>query len=358
MNHRNVILEDNKDISTAATLTKNIDLVDAISRLNFKFNIANHATTPVLIAHPARAVTKIQVVDGSHIITSLSGEQMLAANYYDRKVSPPSYINGVTATQSYFTCGIDFGRWLWDPELALLPGGYDNLQLKLTYNKALYESSATAMYMTITADVFDEKPPTPQGYLRRYEATTWTPSGTAVNYINVPIDMPIRKLLAAGYSTTKNFRGQIHSFKLSQDGDKKVPFDTNTRTYITELNATLPPIIEPVIHVGATGTEVIYTMPSYECQFIALSTAAEDVFLTSYVADVLTADVATGAARIEGIVRGHVPFHTFEIPMGQPNVIDDWFVAGAINKLEFQPKASTPGTSPVGRLVLEQLATH
>lgn len=352
------MLEDNTDISTAATMTKSIDLVDAISRLNFKFNIANHGTTPVLIAHPARAVTKIQVVDGSHIITSLSGEQMLAANYYDRRISPPSYINGVTGTQSYFTCGIDFGRWLWDPELALLPGAYDNLQLKLTYNKALYESSATAMALSITADVFDEKPPTPAGYLRRYEATTWTPSGTAVNYINVPIDMPIRKLLVAGYSTDKHFRGQIHSFKLSQDGDKKVPFDTNLRTYITELNATLPPIIEPVIHIGASGGEAIYTMPSYEAQYLALPTLSENVQLTSYVADVLTAVGATGGGRIEGIVRGHVPFHTFEIPMGQSDVLDDWFVAGAISKLEFQPKASTPGTSPVGRLVLEQLASH
>jgi len=358
MNYRNVIIDNNRTISTAATLPLNIDIADPISRLNFKFNIANHGTTPVLIAHPARAVTKIEVIDGSHIITSLSGEQMLAANYYDRRVSPQSYINGVTGTQSYFTCGIDFGRWLWDPELALQPGAYDHLQLKLTYNKALYESSATAMYMTITADVFDEKSVTPRGYLRRYEATTWTPSGTATEYLNVPIDLPIRKMLVAGYSTTKDFRGQIHSFKLTQDGDKMVPYNTNTRTYITELNASLPPIIEPVIHLGASGGEAIYTMPSYEAQYLALPTLSENVTLTSYVADVLTVAGATGGGRIEGIVRGHVPFHTFELPMGLPQDIDDWFVAAVTKKLELQATASTPGTSPVGRLVMEQLATH
>jgi len=358
MNYRNVIIDNNRDISTAATLTLDLDIADAISRLSFKFNIANHGTTPVIIGHPARAVTKIEVLDGSHIITSLSAEEMLAANYYDRRHSPQSYINGVTGTQSFFTCGIDFGRWLWDPELALQPGAYDNLQLKITFNKALYESSATAMYMTIMADVFDEKSISPKGYLRRYEATTWTPSGTATEYVNVPIDLPIRKLLPVGYSTTKNFRGQIHTWKLSQDGDKKVPFHTNSRSYMAQMQAYLPPLIESVIHVGSTSTEVLYTMPSYEGVFTGLSTAAEDVFLTSYVADVLTVDAATGGNRIEGIAKGWIPFHTFEILMGQHDEIGGWFVAGNTKKLEFQSTASTPGTSPVGKLVMEQLATH
>lgn len=358
MNYRNVIIDNNRTITDAATLPLNIDIADPISRLNFKFNIQNSASAAVLVAHPARAVTKIEVIDGSHIITSLSGEEMLSANYYDRRMPPPSYINGVTNTQSYFTCGIDFGRWLWDPELALQPADYDHLQLKLTYNKALYESSAAAMYMTITADVFDEKSITPRGFLRRYEATTWTPSGTATEYLNVPIDLPIRKLLVAGYSTDANFRAPIHDFKLTQDGDKMVPYNTNTRTYITELNAMLPPIIEPVIHVGATGGEVIYTMPSYEAQYVALSTYAEYVTLSSYAADVLTVVAANDAKRIEGIVRGYVPFHTFEIPMGLPSDIDDWFVPGVTKKLELQTTASTPGTTPVGRLVMEQLATH
>jgi len=358
MNYRNVLIEDNKTITTADTLTKTLNIANPISRLNFKFNIANHATTPVIIAHPARAVSKIQIVDGAHIITSLSAEEMLAANYYDRRASPQSYINGVTATQSFFTCGIDFGRFLWDPELALKPGDYDSLQLKYTFDKALYESSATAMYVTISADVFDQKSISPRGYLRRYEATTWTPSGTAVEPVSVPVDLPIRKLLVAGYSTTKDFRGQVHSFKLSEDGDDKVPFDTNTRSYMAQMQADLPPLIESVICVGATGTEVIYTMPSYEGVYIGLSTAAEDVFLTSYVADKLTIDCATGANRLEGLAKGWIPFHTFELPLGLHNDIDDWYVAGEVKKLELQAKASTPGTSPVGRLIMEQLATH
>ena len=358
MNYRNVIIDNNRDISTAATLTTDLDIADPISRLSFKFNIANHGTTPVLIGHPARAVTKIEILDGAHIITSLSGEQMLSANYYDRRHTPQTYLNAVSGTQSYFTCGIDFGRYLWDPELALQPGAYDNLQLKLTFNKALYETSATAMYMTIMADVFDEKSISPKGYLRRYEATTWTPSGTATEYTNVPMDLPIRKLLVTGYSTDKHFRSQVHGFKLSQDGDKSVPFNTNLRSYMAQMQAYLPPIFESIVYVGNASTEILRTMPSYECTVAVEGTIAPDNWLTSYVADVLTMDATSSASRVEGMVKGWIPFHTFEIPMGLHDDPADWFVAGNTKKLELQTIADTPGTSPVGRLVLEQLATH
>lgn len=356
MRYRNSVLEDNLTITTADTKTFNLTMKDPISRLSFKFNIANHGTTPVLIAHPARAVTKIEVVDGAHIIQSLSGEQMLAANYYDRRQMPQSYINGVTGTQSYFTCCIDFGRYLWDKELAFDPSLYTNPQIKITYNKALYESSATAMYLTMTADIFDELRPTPVGYLRRYEATTWTPAGTGTETTKVPLDKVLRKMFVTGYCTDNHFRKQVHDFKLSEDGDKKVPFDTNTRSYVADQNGLLPPILEPVLHVGATGTEVIYTMASYEGQFIPIPTAAEDVFLTSYTADVLTVDCATGGGRIEGIARGHVPFHTFEIPFGDQKDIEDWYDVTALGSLELKTVADTAGTSPVGRLILEQLA--
>jgi len=127
---------------------------------------------------------------------------------------------------------------------------------------------------------------------------------------------------------------------------------------MAQMQAYLPPLVESVIHVGSASTEVLYTMPSYEGVYAGLSTAAEDVFLTSYTADVLTIDAATGGNRIEGIAKGWIPFHTFEVLMGQHNDIDDWFVAGNTKKLEFQATASTPGTSPVGALVMEQLATH
>jgi len=355
MNYRDVLLKNNLTITTAGTSTYDLNLIDPLSQIYFKFNIANHGTTPVLIAHPARAVSKIEIIDGSNVIHSLSGEQMLAANYYDRKLVPQSYFCGVTGTQSYFTACIDFGRWLWDPELALHPRHFDNLQMKVTYNKALYESSSTAMYMTIGAKVFDEKTIDPVGYLRRREVTTWTPSGTATNYIKVPVDLPLRKIFLQGYSTTKNVRGQIHTFKLDENEGKKTPFDTNTRTFLADQWAKYPPIYEPVI---TKGTDTIKVMPSYEVQYTGISTAAEDISATTITADSVVVAAAGNVSRVNGHVHGYIPFFTFPLEFGEQNIIDDWYYLDKIDSLQFEGTASTPGTSPVGRLYTEQLKRY
>lgn len=355
MKYRNVVLQDNIDISTASTKVIGININDPISRLSFKFNIQNDATTPVIIAHPARAVSKIEVIDGGHIIASLSAEELLAQNYYDHKRMPCSYLNGVTNTQSYFMADLDFGRWLWDNDLALDPKKYSNPQIRIVYNKALYESSSDAMYMTILADVFDEKSPAPRGYIKRHEIATWTPSSSTTDYITLPTDFPIRALFAAGYSTTTHVRAQIASMKITEDNGKKVPYELSTRHYVSTLMTDYPAIVEPVIFIGSTSTEVLYTMASYEGQFVGTPTAAEDVFLTSYTADTLTVDCASGSNRIEGIARGFVPFHTIPVYFGNREDIDDWYDLKNVGDLEFQSTAGTVGTSPVGRITLEQL---
>lgn len=355
MNYRDVLLQNNLTLTGLGSQTYPLNLIDPISQLYFKFNISNHATTPVIIAHPARAVTKIEVMDGSTTIHSLSGEQMLAANYYDRKLVPQSYLCGVTGTQSYFTSCIDFGRWLWDPELALNPRHFDNLQMKVTFNRALYESSATAIAMTIGAKVFDEKEIDPVGYLRRREVTTWTPAGTATNYIKVPVDLPLRKIFLQGYSTTKNVRGQIHTFKLDENEGKKTPFDNNTRTFLADQWAKYPPIYEPTI---LKGTDVFYAMPSYEVQYTGISTAAEDISATTIVADTVTVAAAGNVSRVNGHTHGYIPFFTFPLEFGDQNIIDDWYYLDKVKSLQAELTASTPGTSPVGRLYTEQLKRY
>jgi len=358
MKYRTVVLEDNLDISTAATKTWDLNLNDPISRLSFKFNIQNHATTPVIVAHPARAVTKVEIIDGSHMIASISGEQLLSMNYYDNKRMPQSYINGVTATQSYFTACLDFGRWLWDTELAFDPKRYNNPQIRITYNKALYETSAAYMYLTMWADVFDEKAPSPRGYLKRHEITTWTPANSTKTRLDLPIDFPYRALFATGYSTTDTVKAAIEQLKISEDTDKKVPIDINTKYLAGQIMGDYPPILETVVHVGATGTETLYTMASNEGKFVGLSTTQEIVFLTSYTADTLVVDCQTGSNRIEGTSTGYIPFHTLPLYFGDRNDLGDWYdpITAAIKKLELiATGSSSVGTSPVGRICLEQL---
>ncbi len=356
MKYRHVVLQDQIDISTAATTTYDFKISDIVSRIGFKFNIQNHGTTPVIIAHPARAVTKIELIDGSTILESVSAEELLAMNYYDKKGMPDSYINGITASQSYFAATLDFGRWLWDTQLALNPNRLKTPQLRVTYNKALYESSSTYMYMTIWADVFDEKSVTPSGFIKRHEIATWTPANAAESTVKVPRDYPIRAMFATGYSTTLDVAGQIAKIKLSEHANKKVPIDCSIRRYLAQIQGDYPKIHENVDHLGATAGEVLYTMASYDPEYTGNSTGNEVVYAPTYVADTLTVKAATGANRVNGFAIGHIPFHTIPFYFGDRDDPSDWYDLSNIKDLEFKATgAAAVGTSPVGRLCLEQL---
>jgi len=353
MKYRNVVLQNNIPVTVAGTTTYDINLSDVISRLQFKFNLTNAAAAPAIIAHPARAITRIEVIDGSHTIASLSGEELMAQNYYDHGRAPYSYINTITNTDSIINMNLDFGRRLWDKELAFDPKRYMNPQIRCTYNIALWETNAAAGAMTITADVFDEKSVTPRGFLKRHEITTWTPANATIAYLKLPTDFPIRGMFMTGYSTNNTLQAQIHDFKLIEDQAKKVVFDTPMTRYLGNLNSDYDPIIEECIILGS---DTFYTMAAMDSRFIALDTVAGDITVTSSTADTIVMTNANAAARSEGHVIGFVPFHTVPVFFGDKDDLDDWYDTNNIKNLELQcTGAAAVGAGPVGRLTLEQL---
>jgi hypothetical protein len=353
MKYRNVVLQDNITVTAAGTNTYDINLADVISRIQFKFNITNGAAAPALIAHPARAVTRIEVIDGSHTIASLSGEELMAQNYYDHGKTPYSYLNAVTNTDSIVNMNLDFGRWLWDTELALDPKRYMNPQLRITLNRLAYATDAAAMFETITADVFDEKAVSPKGFIKRHEVTTWTPANATINYAALPTDFPIRALFAAGYSTTLGANAQIRNMKLIEDQAKKIPLDSLTRHMIGQIITDYEPITEQVVLVGS---DTVYLMSSFDAHWLGLNTAAADLSLTSQTADTLIMVNANAAARSEGLAHGWIPFHTLPVYFGDKDNLDDWYDTSNIKNLELQTLgAAAVGAGPVGRITLEQL---
>jgi hypothetical protein len=358
MNYRQVLLEDNIDISTAATKTFDLDLIDTISRLSFKFNVVNDASTIAIVKHPMACVSKIELVDGSDVLHSLSAKQMAAAMFYNDKMSPQSFISGITSGHSYFDVDLDFGRFLYDPVLAFDPTKFANPQIKITYNKVTNDANSGSMYLSMLAEVFDEKKPSPTGFLMRKEVESWTPASDTHEYVTLPRDYAYRRLFLTGYATDNHVRKQIAEVKLSEDQDKRVPYNINTRTLLPMQMRQFGPVREIFHIVGSTSTEVFYSMASYEAQVNAIPTVSEDLFITTVTGDVVTVDAETGSNRIEGEVFGYVPFHTFPLVFGDQMDLADWYDVSKIGSLKLDVLAGTVGTSPVGCAFLEQLRTY
>ena len=167
MNYRIATLLPEKAQTAAGTETIDLDLTDVISRIEIKLD--RLAANYTYDAHPSADVTKIELVDGSDVLFSMTGAEAQALNIYDRQC--PTMIEGtwIGANDIISRYGIDFGRWLYDNQLAFDPNKFTNPQLKITYALVNCDSDCVSGTMEVIAHTFNEKRVSPVGFLMAKE---------------------------------------------------------------------------------------------------------------------------------------------------------------------------------------------
>ncbi len=355
MKYRRATILAQQDVTTAGTKTQDISLTDPISRIYVKFNHKNdgHDAT----AHPAKCVSKIEVVDGSDVLMSLSGMQAEALHFYNTgecRGKELEYRNDVWGEMIF---PLDFGRFLYDPRLALDPKKFANPQVKVTHNKELGGSAPDEATLEIFADVFDESPPTPDGFLTAREWYSFGLADDAYEYIDLPVDRIIRKLMILSLAADKSLDDQIAEVRLSEDNDKRLPFDMNmvdlmriAAQYHGEYHEELV-----AMHSGV-DTYNWYITPSNAANF-----QISPVFATAFVqtahqrtggyVDVITDNVCVWRA----LVHGFEPHGAVPIEFGRQDDPDDWFDVAALGSLQLRLKAgSSTGTDSTAQQVIQQ----
>lgn len=354
MNYRIASILASETATTAATKTIDLDMSDVISRLVVQFKGTNGGSTPT--AHGATMVTKIELVDGSDVLFSLSGKECQALNFYDTGHMPWSaqvYMNDVQNIQTFH---LSFGRYLWDTELALDPNRFRNLQLKITHTAISGGSTPDAATMSVFAYVFDEKRPSPSGFLMAKEHYSYTLVASAHEYINLPTDYPIRKLMIASLATTKQPWEQYNKIKLSEDNDKKVVINNESTSDLFKLFYVDYEIIETMMITG-TGSEVtFYCTPSYDVKgtLTGISgTQAAAIINYAYGGTIpITSD---SAEHSQVLIQGRAPHGALALPFGDEDNISDWYNVTKLKQLRLDITAGSGcTTSSTAQIVIQQ----
>ena len=123
---------------------------------------------------------------------------------------------------------INFGRWLWDNELALDPTKFKNLQLKVVSDMDAGGVAPDASKLAVWANVFDEKAITPMGYLQAKLIKEYTMGDASHEYTELPIDQKIRKILMRALVAGTEPYGVLANVKLDEDNDRRVILDTDS----------------------------------------------------------------------------------------------------------------------------------
>lgn len=358
MKYRLASILAHEDISTAGTKTLDISLKDVITRINIQVKATNNGSAPT--AHPSKIISKIELVDGSDVLFGLSGQEALALQFFNTGRTPfcvNSYLDNVMNITNY---ELNFGRFLYDPIVAFNPNKFRNPQLKITHDKVNGGSSPDACTLEVTADVFDQKEADPLGFLMAKENVSYTLSASANEYVDLPTDHTLRKLIIMSLSAGKQPWEQFNQVKLSEDNDKKVPLDDKTSDLLKYFGNLWGPIDEYIVGAALTTTRKFYMMSSYEVVAQAMS--------TDYAAAYMKSDLSYGgqidirgllATNFMARIRGFAPFGSLCIPFGDQGNNGDWFDVTTIGNLRLTLKAgSAPGASSTCEVITEQLRKY
>jgi len=345
--------------STAGTDVIAINLKEPISRIQIKFDV--NAASMTFAAHPSADVTKIELVDGSDVLFSMSGAECMALNIYDRECSTMIKGNFYNANDIISQYGLDFGRFLYDPELALDPTKFDNLQLKLTYVLTNCNAAASSGTTEIKAWVFDEKKITPSGFLMSKEIFAYTCGAQhSYKYIDLPLDYPIRKLIFRAYRAGYQPCDQISEFMIDENTGENVVMDWYCESYFEFMRAAFwKPVSESIQVNIENGTTYVYiTATQYWTDFMMQSTSAEIVWPDSWGKSNKVPLVGTAGGSATCHASGYLPNHCFEVPFGNPQVIDDWYDTAGKKQVRLRLKAGSSTTNGTAQVVLQQYRTY
>lgn len=356
MNYRIASMLASESATTPATKTIDVNLKKPISRIVIQMKGTNSTSVPV--AHPAKMVSKIELVDGSNVLFSLSGIEAQALNFYERGRLPDGLMNYVSAVMCAATYELNFGRFLYDEVYAFDPTKFSNPQLKITHNLALGGSTPTAATLSVFAHTWDEKAVAPIGFLMSKQQFSYTLAASAKEKIDLATDMPYRFLLIKSLTAGKNPHENYNKIKLSEDNDARVIINDEQTSDLVKLIQDYPRIVEGIMAHDLDAEETIFCSPAYLETVVGQGMDAADSALFAKQGYGGTFD-ATGTAgqNSQWIVTGFMPHGALLIPFGKRDVPEDWYDATKVGSLALTITAGS-GASGTVEIISQQVRKY
>lgn len=360
MKYRTSELLGATDLGASGTETIDINVQDPISRIDFLFKTTKSKNSMDSYAH--KNISKIELVDGSDVLFSMDGGQAQALGIYDRRVPTMSHGQHLTANSEFDIYPIDFGRFLWDTQLAFDPKKFNNAQLKITYDEDVADTGVSVNEAVVVAHCFDEKIISPIGFLMSKEIWgTTMPADGGYEYVDLPTDYPIRQLLVQGYRAGYEPWYQIEDARLSEDNLKRIIWDWNIERYHRSMKGVWLPVTEDFISAASSSGANFYLTPTaYWAEVGAIGHGAtlNPYMDTSYGRGGLFTFYGDNNIQFSAIVRGYLPNHCVQFPFGIQDDIEDWYDVTQKGSVQLRLESGSSGTSGSGAVILQQLRRY
>lgn len=357
-NYRTMAILAAETSTTATTKIIDLNLSEPISRITVEYDGTNATSTAT--AHAALMVSKIEVVDGSDVLVSMNGMETQALDVLTTEDTNYLTSNFIIANHTKPCFTLNFGRWIYDPILALDPKKFKNLQLKITHSSTAGGGACTPSAMSVFLDLFDDKKISPIGFLQSKEIFTYNPAASAAKYIDLPTDLIIRAIMLKGRYTALHPWDNINKVKLYEDEGRKVIIDDIKTSDLIKYYPNNRQFTEKIRIAVTTTARTTYCMPTEDVDVQwapILGTDSGWQGLASY-GGTFTQDVS---ADTEGdlLVTGRCPHGAFLLPMGDIEDYTDWFDPRGLKSLKLMLTAgASASSSATNRVIVQQLRKY
>ena len=230
MRLRKVYITEDETVSGTGTLIKDLDFTDPVRAIIIGFTGKRYDHTDTNNPLILRDINKIEIVDGSDVLFSLSGTQAGANMLYHTGKRPLLTVTCNKFSVNYNQVKILFGRNESDSEYGLDLTHFTNPQLKITYS---FTEGSTGQWasneqkVTIAALVA-EGAPKPIGFFMTKEIYAWSKASSGDETIDLPRDYPYRYIMLQTKDCTVPVYAGISKVKISCDYDTFVPINETT----------------------------------------------------------------------------------------------------------------------------------
>lgn len=156
-------------------------------------------------------ISKIEIIgDGSEVIKSFDGRQAIASAFHDDFRLPGQMWRTYATTPQRQWIPLHFGRRFLDELYGLDLSRFNQVTLKIT-NDATSTQFSTSVQLSVIAYFLREAEGAFNGYFREEEWATYLPVADQWKYNQLPVALPIRRLLLRGRAATDSADAKANS---------------------------------------------------------------------------------------------------------------------------------------------------
>jgi len=328
-----------KDLGASGTEIIDIKTKDVISRIVMMWRCVN-VTVSVMLAAVTACISKIELCDGSEVLSSVEGAELQAINFYDNFAMPHHEIS--LTVGGMFECGlqIDFGRWLWDPLFGFDPKRFVNPQLKITWDEDACNTAVVVNEFSVYAYAFGDETVMPEFMLVNRQVKKYAMAASSHEYPDLPADRPIRKVFVRAYSTDHDPIALLDTIKIGVDNDKHVLMDMKAASIDRILSAMYPAIVQRHTMDAVVTAKTIHSALSKDQTLAmlydgtAFVTAQSKMAVATWTGALCELTASVDIAAVSAIITGRMPGNTFPIDLGDPEVPETWLQAQNFGSVE------------------------